>query len=51
MSAFFFRKKGYIINLVSKSVRRHLPVNHSVTFHVNVSPPKTLEVATSDLVT
>ena len=41
--AFFFRKKGYI-NFVSKSVRP------SVTFLVNVSPPKPLEVATSNFV-
>ena len=50
--AFFVRKKGYI-NFVSKSVR--LPsvrpsVRPSVTFLVNVSPPKPLEVATSNFV-
>ena len=38
------RKKGYI-NFVSKSVRRP-SVCPSVTFLVNVSPPKPLEVAT-----
>ena len=50
---FFFRKKGYI-NFVSKSVPRRsicqpVPpcVRLSVTFLVNVSPPKPLEVATS----
>ena len=46
----FFRKKGYI-NFVSKSVR--LPsvcscVRPSVMFLVNLSPPKLLEVATSN---
>ena len=46
--AFFFRKKGYI-NFVSKSVRRPC-VRPSVTFLVNVSPPKRLEVATSNFV-
>ena len=46
--AFFFRKKGYI-NFVSKSVRRPC-VRPSVTFLVNVSPPKPLEVATSNFV-
>ena len=46
--AFFFRKKGYI-NFVSKSVRRP-SVCPSVTFLVNVSPPKPLEVATSNFV-
>ena len=46
--AFFFRKKGYI-NFVSKSVRRP-SVRPSVTFLVNVSPPKPLEVATSNFV-
>ena len=46
--AFFFRKKGYI-NFVSKSVLRP-SVRPSVTFLVNVSPPKTLEVATSNFV-
>ena len=47
--AFFFRKKGYI-NFVSKSVRRlsvRLSVRPSVL--VNVSPPKPLEVATSNI--
>ena len=50
--AFFFRKKGYI-NFVSKSVRRpsvRPSVRTSVTFLVNVSPPKPLEVATSNFV-
>ena len=50
--AFFFRKKGYI-NFVSKSVRCpsvRLSVRPSVTFLVNVSPPKPLEVATSNFV-
>ena len=50
--AFFFRKKGYI-NFVSKSVRRPSVrpcVRPSVTFLVNVSPPKPLEVATSNFV-
>ena len=50
--AFFFRKKGYI-NFVLKSVRRpSVPPCGcaSVTFLVNVSPPKRLEVATSNIV-
>ena len=62
--AFFFRKKGYI-NFVPKSVRRpsvrasvrpcvcasvRLCVCASVTFLVIVSPPKPLEVATSNFV-
>ena len=50
--AFFFRKKGYI-NFVSKSVRRpsvRPSVRTSVMFLVNVSPPKPLEVATSNFV-
>ena len=54
--AFFFRKKGYI-NFVPKSVRRpsvcasvRLCVRASVTFLVNVSPPKRLDVATSNFV-
>ena len=50
--AFFFRKKGYI-NFVSKSVRRPSVrpcVRPSVTFLVNVFPPKPLEVATSKFV-
>ena len=54
--AFFIRKKGYI-NFVSKSVRRPSVrlsvrpcVRPSVTFLVNVSPPKTFEVATSSFV-
>ena len=42
--AFYFRQKGYI-NFVSKSVHRL-----SVTFLENVSPPKRLDVATSDFV-
>ena len=41
---FFFRKKGYI-NFMLKSVRRP-----SVTFLVNESPPKPLEVATSNFI-
>ena len=50
--AIFFRKKGNI-NFVSKSVRRPSVrpcVRPSVTFLVNVSPPKPLEVATSNFV-
>ena len=54
--AFFFKKKGYI-NFVSKSVRRpsfrpsvRPCVRPSVTFLVNVSPPKPLEIATSNFV-
>ena len=54
--AFFFRKKGYI-NFVPKSVRRPSVrasvrpcVCASVTFLVIVSPPKPLEVATSNFV-
>ena len=46
--AFFFRKKGYI-NFVPKSVRRPCGCA-SVTFLVNVSPPKRLDVATSNFV-
>ena len=46
--AFFFRKKG-CINFVPKLVRRPC-VSSSVTFHVKVSPPKPLEVATSNVV-
>ena len=53
--AFFFRKKGYInfCNKVSPSsvcpsVR--LCVRVSVTFLVNISPPKLLDVATSNFV-
>ena len=53
---FFFRKKGYI-NFVPKAVRRpsvrlsvRLCVCASVTFLVIVSPPKPLEVATSNFV-
>ena len=49
---FFFRIKGYI-NFVSKSVRRPSVcpcVCPSVTFLVNVSSPKPLEVATSNFV-
>ena len=45
---FFLEKKGYI-NFVFKSVRRP-SVRPSVTFLVNVSPPKPLEVATSNFV-
>ena len=54
--AIFFRKKGYI-NFVRKSVRRPCvradvrPCGcASVTFLVNVSPPKRLDVATSNFV-
>ena len=50
--AFSLEKKGYI-NFVSKSVRRpsvRLAVSPSVTFLVNVYPPKPLEVAASNLV-
>ena len=54
--AFFFRKKGYI-NFVPKLVRRpsvRASVRPcgcaSVTFLVNVSPPKRLDVATSNFV-
>ena len=50
--AFFFRKKGYI-NFVSKSVRRPSVcpcIRPFVTFLVNVSPPKPLEVATLNFV-
>ena len=53
---FSLEKKGYI-NFVSKSVRRPSVcpsvrpcVRPSVTFLVNVSPPKPLEVATSNFV-
>ena len=49
---FSLEKKGYI-NFVSKSVRRpsvRSYVRPSVTFLVNVSPPKPLEVATSTFV-
>ena len=42
--AFFFRQKGYI-NFVPKSVR-----HPSVTFLVNVSPPKPLGEVTSNFV-
>ena len=45
---FFFRKKGYI-NLVPKSVCSP-SVCASVTFLVNVSPTKLLDVATSNFV-
>ena len=45
---FSLEKKGYI-NFVSKSVRRP-SVCASVTFLVNVPPPKPLEVATSNFV-
>ena len=44
---FSLEKKGYI-NFVSKSVR--LSVRPSVTFLVNVSSPKSLEVVTSNFV-
>ena len=44
----FSLEKGYI-NFVSKSVRRPC-VCTSVTLLVNVSPPKPLEVATSNFV-
>ena len=40
--AFFFRQKGYIVGPSS--------VRLSITFLVNVSPPKRLDVATSDFV-
>ena len=54
--AFFFRKKGYI-NFVPKSVRRpsvcpsvRPSVRPSVTFLVNASPPKPLDIATLNFV-
>ena len=47
--AFFFRKKGILISCQSRSVVRPC-VRPSVTFLVNVSPPKPLEVATSNFV-
>ena len=48
---FSLEKTGYI-NFLSKSVRLSVRacVRPSVTFLVNVSPPKPLEVATSNLV-
>ena len=49
---FFFRKKGHI-NFVPKSVRRPSVrpcVCASVMFLVNVSPPKRLDLATSNFV-
>ena len=46
--AFFFKKKGYI-NFVPKSVGRP-SVCLSVTFLVNGSPPKLLDVATSNFI-
>ena len=47
--AFFFRKKGVLISCQSRSVRLSVRprVRPSVTFLVNVSPPKPLELATS----
>ena len=50
--AFFFRKKKCYIDIVSKSVRRTSvcpSVRPSITFLVNVSPPKPLQVATSNI--
>ena len=47
--AFFFRKKGILISCQSRSAVRP-SVRTSVTFLVNVSPPKPLEVATSNFV-
>ena len=47
--AFFFRKKGILISCQSRSVVR-LSVRPSVTFLVNESPPKPLEVSTSNFV-
>ena len=47
--ASFFRKKGILISCQSRSVVR-LSLRASVTFLVNVSPPKPLEVATSNFV-
>ena len=53
---FFLKKKGYI-NFVPKSVRCpsvcpsvRAYVRPSVTFLVNVSPPKLLDLATSNFV-
>ena len=54
--AFFFRKKGILISCQSRSVHPSVRpsvrpcVRPSVTFLVNVSPPKPLEVATSNFV-
>ena len=59
--AFFFRKKGILISCQSRSVVRlsvclsvrlfvRPCVRPSVTILVNVSPPKPLEVATSNFV-
>ena len=47
--AFFFRKKGYINFCQSRSVVSPC-VRPSVTFLVNVSPPKRLDIATSNFV-
>ena len=41
-------KKGILISRQSRSVRPSVCL--SVTFHVNISPPKPLEVATSNFV-
>ena len=46
---FFFRKKGILISYQSQSMVGP-SVRLSVTFHVNVSPPKPLELATSNFV-
>ena len=49
--AFFYRKKGILISCQSTSIVRPsvLPCERpSVTFLVNVSPPKPLQVATSN---
>ena len=50
--AFFFRKKGILILCQSRSVCLSVRpcVRPSVTFLVNVSPPKPLEVTTSNFV-
>ena len=51
--AFFLEKKGILVSCQSRSVVRPsvcLCVRTSVTFLVNVSPPKQLEVATSNFV-
>ena len=45
----FLIKKGMLISCQSRSVVRP-SVRSSVTFLVNVSPPKPLEVATSNFV-
>ena len=46
---FSLEKEGILISCQSRSVVRP-SVRPSVTFHVNVSPPKPLEVATSNFV-